>query len=51
MYKGKACGIGYASNSTMHHQMGIFTKGFWLGEESRIIQKNTFYQAKAVTDV
>jgi hypothetical protein len=35
----------------MTHNLGIFSKGFWLGEETHYLDQPLFYSVKAVTDL
>jgi CRP-like cAMP-binding protein len=35
----------------MSHNLGIFSKGFWLGEETHYLDQPLFYSVKAVTDL
>lgn len=44
LYREKASGYGNASNTIMTQHLGIVSKGFWVGEEHKLV-KNTYSSA------
>ncbi len=52
MYKKSARGIANISQSALQQHIGVFSTGFMMAEESKLLlDRSSFYQAKAVTDV
>lgn len=40
LYRNTASGYGNASNTIMTQHLGILSKGFWVGEELKLVKNN-----------
>ncbi|TNV84319.1 hypothetical protein FGO68_gene6078 [Halteria grandinella] len=49
LYRNKASGYGNASNTIMTQHLGILSRGFWFGEEHKLV-KNTYHNAQHEID-
>lgn len=49
LYRNKASGYGNASSSIMTQNLGIVQKGFWIGEEFKLIRNHYVNPMDAAT--